>query len=139
MQGTDRIPNCIREDEISIPRIRKDYKLNMSETTYALGPSPYEIQRLRNQGAMLRPITERLLRNAGIAAGMRVLDLGCSAGDVSMLAAELVGPEGSIVGIDRSQDVLEVAKERARKCGCGRLALYTPRSKRFPPANPSTS
>jgi ubiquinone/menaquinone biosynthesis C-methylase UbiE len=49
---------------------------------------------------------------------MRVLDLGCGAGDVSMLAAELVGPEGSIVGIDRSEEVLNLAKERARE---GRL------------------
>jgi len=89
----------------------------MNETTYALGHSPAEIQRLKNQGAMLRPITERLLRNAGIEAGMRVLDLGCGAGDVSVLAAELVGPEGSVVGIDRSQEVLNVAKERAREGG----------------------
>jgi hypothetical protein len=31
---------------------------------------------------------------------MRVLDLGCGAGDVSMLAGELVGASGSVVGID---------------------------------------
>ena len=37
----------------------------MSEATYALGYSPAEVQRLKNQGAMLRPITERLLRNVG--------------------------------------------------------------------------
>ena len=85
----------------------------MSETTYVLGHSRAEIQRLKNQGAVLRPITERLLHNAGIDAGMRVLDLGCGAGEVSMLAAELVGPAGSIVGIDRSH----VAKERARESG----------------------
>ena len=91
----------------------------MSETTYVLGHSRAETRRLKNQGAMLRPITERLRRNVGIDAGMRVLDLGCGTGDVSMLAAELVGPEGSIVGIDRSQEVLDVAKGRARE---GRLA-----------------
>jgi ubiquinone/menaquinone biosynthesis C-methylase UbiE len=95
----------------------------MSETTYALGHSAAEIQRLKNQGAMLRPITERLLRNAGIDSGMRVLDLGCGAGDVSMLAAELVGPEGSIVGIDRSQEVLNVAKERARDAGLRQISF----------------
>ena len=89
----------------------------MSEATYALGHSSAEIQRLANQGAMLRPITERLLRNAGIDAGMRVLDLGCGVGDVSMLAAELVGPAGSVVGIDRSQEVLNMAKERAQDAG----------------------
>jgi ubiquinone/menaquinone biosynthesis C-methylase UbiE len=69
---------------------------------------------------MLRPITERLLRNAGIEAGMRILDLGCGAGDVAMLAVELVGPEGAIVGIDRNQEVLNVAKERAREIGLRR-------------------
>jgi ubiquinone/menaquinone biosynthesis C-methylase UbiE len=95
----------------------------MSETTYALGHSPAEIQRLKNQGAMLRPITKRLLRNAGIGAGMRVLDLGCGAGDVSMLAAELVGPVGSIVGIDRNQEVIEVAKERAQEAGLQQISF----------------
>jgi ubiquinone/menaquinone biosynthesis C-methylase UbiE len=89
----------------------------MSDTAYALGHSPAEIQRLRNQGAMLRPITERLLLNAGIGVGMRVLDLGCGAGDVSMLAAELVGPSGSVVGIDRNQEVLAVAKDRVQAAG----------------------
>ena len=44
-------------------------------------------QRLKSQAAMLRTITERLLCSAGIDVGMRVLDLGCGAGDVSMLAA----------------------------------------------------
>jgi SAM-dependent methyltransferase len=72
---------------------------------------------------MLRPITERLLRNAGIDAGMRVLDLGCGAGDVSMLAAELVGPAGFIVGIDRSQEVLNVAKERAQEAGLRQISF----------------
>jgi len=51
----------------------------MCATTYALGHSSAEILRLKNQGDMLRPITERLLRSARIHAGMRVLDLGCGA------------------------------------------------------------
>jgi ubiquinone/menaquinone biosynthesis C-methylase UbiE len=95
----------------------------MSEMTYELGHSPAELQRLTNQGAMVRPITERLLLNAGIDAGMRVLDLGCGAGDVSMLAAKLVGPTGSIVGIDRSQEVLSLAKERAREAGLEQISF----------------
>lgn len=115
-RGTARTPYCaIRDGEKPNRRIRKEYESKMNETTYALGHLPAEIQRLKNQGAMLRPITERLLRNAGINDGMRILDLGCGAGDVSILAAQMVGPGGSIVGIDRSQEVLEVAKERARE------------------------
>jgi ubiquinone/menaquinone biosynthesis C-methylase UbiE len=66
---------------------------------------------------MLRPIIERLLHSAGIHAGVRVLDLGCGAGNVSMLAAELVGPTGFGVGIDRSQEVLNAARIRVQEAG----------------------
>jgi ubiquinone/menaquinone biosynthesis C-methylase UbiE len=108
----------------------------MSATTYSLGHSPAEIQRLKSQAAMLRPITERLLRNAGIDAGMRVLDLGCGAGDVAMLAAELVGPQGSVVGIDRSQEVLNVAKERAREGGLRQISFVQTPIEGFSPREP---
>ena len=82
---------------------------------YILGHSQQEIERLLHQGAVLEPITERLLRSAKIAPGMRVLDLGCGAGDVTMLAAQLVGETGSVVGIDRNRDILALATERARE------------------------
>ncbi len=77
-----------------------------------LGKSDAETQRLILQAALLRPITERLLREAGIVPGMRILDLGCGAGDVSLLAGERVGPSGAIVGIDRDAAILAVAKAR---------------------------
>jgi ubiquinone/menaquinone biosynthesis C-methylase UbiE len=95
----------------------------MCETSYALGHSSAEVQRLKNQGAMLRQITERLLRSAEIDAGGLVLDLGCGAGDVSMLAAELVGPAGFVVGIDRSQEVLEVARKGAQEAGLRQISF----------------
>jgi len=72
---------------------------------------------------MLRPITERFLRSAGIDAAMRVLDLGCGAGDVSMIAAELVGPAGFVVGIDRNQEVLDVARKRAQEAGLQQISF----------------
>jgi ubiquinone/menaquinone biosynthesis C-methylase UbiE len=86
-----------------------------AEAKYILGHSGREIQRLMHQAAIVRPITERLLRSAGIGQGMRVLDLGCGAGDVSLLAAELVGPSGSVVGIDRNQAIIAMARQRARR------------------------
>jgi ubiquinone/menaquinone biosynthesis C-methylase UbiE len=91
-----------------------------SETTraaYMLGHSQNEIRRLVRQAAILRPFTERLLRNAEMGPGMRVLDLGCGAGDVSMLAAELVGPSGSVIGIDRNPEVIASARSRAQAAG----------------------
>jgi ubiquinone/menaquinone biosynthesis C-methylase UbiE len=94
---------------------------NVSGTKYILGHSPAEIQRLMSQAVMLRPITERLLRSAGIEPGMRVLEVGCGAGDVSMLAAELVGSTGSVVGIDRNAQVLAIARERAQTAKFGQI------------------
>jgi ubiquinone/menaquinone biosynthesis C-methylase UbiE len=91
---------------------------NGPEAEYILGHSGREIRRLMLQAAMLRPITERLLRSAGIGPGMRVLDLGSGAGDVAMFAAELVGGSGSVVGIDRNPAVLAVARGRAQTAGC---------------------
>jgi ubiquinone/menaquinone biosynthesis C-methylase UbiE len=111
----------------------------MGETTYALGHSSAEIQRLTRQGAMLRPITERLLRNAGIDAGMRVLDLGCGAGDVSMLAAELVGTAGYIVGVDRIQEVLNLARERAQEAGLRQISFVQASVEDFSAMNLSIS
>ena len=89
----------------------------MKKLDYVLGHSQREIQRLIAQAAILRPVTERLLRSLKIGPGMRVLDLGCGAGDVTMLAAEFVGPTGLIVGIDRNREVLTLAAERARAAG----------------------
>ncbi len=59
--------------------------------------------------------TERLLIDAGIGAGMRVLDVGCGRGDVSFLLARLVGERGRIVGVDRDPAPLAMARERARE------------------------
>jgi ubiquinone/menaquinone biosynthesis C-methylase UbiE len=93
--------------------ILEDRNPTGKEAIYVLGHSQDEIRRLIHQAAILRPTTERLLRSAGIEQGMRVLDLGCGAGDVSMLAGKLVGPSGSVVGIDPNADVLAVARGRA--------------------------
>src|SRR5262249_1041125 len=60
------------------------------------------------------PMMERLLRDAGIGAGMRVLDVGCGYGAVSLLVAGLVGSSGFVVGIDRDEKALATARERAR-------------------------
>ena len=79
---------------------------------YRLGHSEAEQQRLIVQEAVYGPLTERLLRTAGIGPGMRVLDIGCGVGEVSRLAARLVGPTGEVVGVDKSAAALETARRR---------------------------
>lgn len=57
--------------------------------------------------------TRRLLTDAGLQPGMRVLDLGCGSGDVSLIAAALVGTDGAVLGIDRNERALETARARS--------------------------
>ena len=77
-----------------------------ADPTYVMGYSAEERERLIQQAGLFGPITERFLRTAGVDSGMRVLDVGCGVGDVSMLCAGLVGPEGAVVGVDRDPAAL---------------------------------
>src|SRR5215813_12766817 len=70
-------------------------------TQYALGSTDAEHERLIRQAARLGPLTERLFREAGVTPGQRVLELGSGVGDVAILVAQLVGPTGEVVGIER--------------------------------------
>jgi ubiquinone/menaquinone biosynthesis C-methylase UbiE len=84
---------------------------------YPLGNTDAEHERLIRQAARVAPITERFFREAGIASGQRVLDLGSGLGDVAMLAARLVGPSGEVVAIER--DPKSIAKASARVTEAG--------------------
>jgi 2-polyprenyl-3-methyl-5-hydroxy-6-metoxy-1,4-benzoquinol methylase len=88
-----------------------------SSGDYPLGDSTAELARLERQAAFFADLTEDWLRRAGLVAGMRVLDIGCGAGDVSLLAARLVGPTGAVLGIDRSAEAVAWARQRAAQAG----------------------
>ena len=69
------------------------------------------------------PITRRFFQSAGIGAGMKVLDVGCGTGDITLLLADLVGPRGRVVGIDRDGAALESARTRAAAAGFSQVAF----------------
>ena len=70
-------------------------------THYVCGHSAHELSRLAQQGTFFEGITRRALTRGGLRRGLRVLDIGCGAGDVSLLAGQLVGARGRVIGIDR--------------------------------------
>lgn len=80
---------------------------------YTLGHGERELRRLTLQAEYWGDFTLDVLKRAGLGVGMRVLDLGSGAGDVSMLAASLVGPGGHVLGVDRSIESVERAMLRA--------------------------
>jgi SAM-dependent methyltransferase len=98
----------------------------MSESaSYPLGYSEDEAGRLANQGAFLEDLTADVLRRAGIESGMEVLDLGCGVGDVSVLAATMVGEFGAVLGIDRAASSVETARRRAAAFGMRNVRFET--------------
>jgi SAM-dependent methyltransferase len=92
-------------------------------TEYLLGHDPDELARLEHQARMLAPATGAILTLAGIEPGMRVLDLGSGAGDVAFQVAELVGPGGSVVGVDQSVKALTFAAHRAEQRGFSNVSF----------------
>jgi len=84
---------------------------------YVCGHSSSELERLAVQAAVFRAITDDALVWAGIGAGMRVLDIGCGAGDMSLAVAAHVGAGGAVIGIDRAPEAVTVARRRAAANG----------------------
>ena len=90
------------------------YRLESADN-YALGRSEAETGRLMLQHQIYSPITRQFLVTAGVTRGMTVLDLGSGAGDVALLLADLVGPNGRVVGVDGHDGILETARERVSR------------------------
>lgn len=84
---------------------------------YVLGHSPDELARLEHQAAIFEAPTLAMLQRAGIGPGQRVLDLGCGAGDVSLLLSDFVGPTGEVVGVDRAAEAIASARSRVAAVG----------------------
>lgn len=91
--------------------------MSSAQKPYVLGSDPHELERLDRQAAMIERPTRTILQAAGLAPGQRVLDLGTGLGHVARIAGQLVGPEGSVVGLDGARDAIAVARERAAAAG----------------------
>jgi SAM-dependent methyltransferase len=84
---------------------------------YALGSEAAEQERLIRQAEWLSAHTERFFRRAGIGPDQRVLDLGSGVGDVALIAGRLVGPTGTVVGVERDPRAVARATTRMMTLG----------------------
>ena len=93
------------------------------EHDYPLGHSGSELGRLALQASLVDPITRRYFESGGLRRGMRVLDVGSGAGHTAFLAAEIVGNDGHVIGIDNSAKAVETATAAALERGLSFDAL----------------
>jgi SAM-dependent methyltransferase len=87
------------------------------EKDYVLGTHDEEIDRLGLQNRVWRPRVLDAWRRAGFTAGQTILDVGCGPGYASMDLAEIVGPEGKVIAIDRSRRFLDALERRRGELG----------------------
>lgn len=73
--------------------------------------------------ALLAPVATALLDHADLSGRRRAIDVGCGGGSQSLLLAERLGPQASVLGVDISGPLLRVARERAAGAAAGRATL----------------
>jgi len=90
---------------------------------------------LREIDRRFGPVVEQVIARAHLTSGERVLDLGTGTGAVAERAAQLVGPEGLVVGVDISSDMLQVAHQRMAARGLTKVDLREGRAEAMPAEN----
>jgi SAM-dependent methyltransferase len=92
---------------------------------YILGTHDEEIERLGLQHRAWRQRALDVWRSAGIGPGQTVLDVGCGPGYASLDLAELVGPSGRVVAIDKSERFLRALDATCRERGIENINPYS--------------
>src|SRR5207245_9539664 len=77
-----------------------------SDRDYVLGTHDEELARLGLQHRVWRPVVLDCWQRAGITVGKRVLDVGAGPGYATVDLAEIVGPTGEIVALERSENFI---------------------------------
>ena len=73
--------------------------------------------------AMIAPIGDALLAHAACRPGERVIDLGCGGGATSIALARAVAPDGAVLGLDISPDLIRAAQARADQANLANLCF----------------
>jgi len=93
----------------------------MSDRDYVLGTHDEEVERLGLQHRVWRPQMLDAFRRAGIGPGASVVDVGAGPGFAATDLAEIVGPSGKVLALERSRRFLDVLDVRARRLGLANI------------------
>lgn len=91
--------------------------------SYALGAGDAAARRLVVQDAQFAAISERLLDRLHLEASDRVVELGTGAGSFSRRILQRLGPAGTLIGIDKTQGLLDQAETSLAGVSQARLEL----------------
>jgi SAM-dependent methyltransferase len=78
------------------------------------------------------PVTEHLLRRAKLKSAETVLDLGTGTGSVAIAAAAKLGPDGRIIAVDISREMLDKARARIQAHSFNNVEFAEGRAEEIP-------
>ena len=87
---------------------------------------------LREVDRRFVPVVENVIARARLQPGERVVDLGTGTGAVAERAAAIVGPDGRVVGVDISAEMLALARRRVEARGLGNVTVREGQAESLP-------
>jgi SAM-dependent methyltransferase len=94
-----------------------------TDQPYVLGTHGEELERLRFQHELWRPLAEAAWDRAGLKTGERVLDLGAGPGFAALDLARRVGPTGQVLALEHSPAYVVAGQRLAVEAGLTHLEL----------------
>jgi SAM-dependent methyltransferase len=83
--------------------------------SYPLGGTSTERDRLLSQAVQYEPTANWLLDQIGVQPGWRAVDIGCGPIGILNLLSQRVGPSGAVIGVEREQHFVEMARGEIAK------------------------
>ncbi len=96
-----------------------------SQTDYVLGTNADEFDRLSFQHGVWKDTVLACWQRVGIQTGSRVVDVGCGPGFATLDLAPVVGPTGQVIGLERSINFSNAAKEQVLSQGIQNVTIQT--------------
>ncbi|HEY2825375.1 MAG TPA: methyltransferase domain-containing protein [Gemmatimonadales bacterium] len=95
-----------------------------AERAYVLGTGDEELERLGLQHRVWRNRTLAAWQRAGFARGQTLLDVGAGPGYATLDLAEIAGPGGRVVALDKSRRFLDALQARAAHAGLANITTH---------------
>src|SRR6202051_3418624 len=96
----------------------------VADRDYVLGTHEQELARLGLQHRAWRPVALDCWQRAGITLGKRVLDVGAGPGYVAIDLANIVGPTGEVVALERSRNFVDAFREMVRSRSLANVQIH---------------
>jgi SAM-dependent methyltransferase len=94
------------------------------ERDYILGTHEEELERLGVQHQAWRSVVLDCWEQAGLIIGSKVLDVGAGPGYATVDLAEIIGPRGRVVAVERSGNFVDAIKNSARERGFSNIEVH---------------